>query len=181
MNNKGFAITTILYGIMVLFCFLLVSLLGILSSYRRTQEKLIENTNGARAIANGKFSNDSSSNEEPSSSSSPSTNEKPSESSSNPSPGDSSGANDGNTGRDDSTENGTFTLRFDCNGGSYYGGNMTYFDYTYTKGSSVDLSEDGCVKSGKNFFGWNTSSDATTTLNSYLMPGNDVTLYAVWK
>ena len=50
MNNKGFAITTILYGIMILFCLLLVSLLGILSSYRKTQEVLIENNNGARSI-----------------------------------------------------------------------------------------------------------------------------------
>lgn len=50
MNNKGFAITTILYGIMVLFCILLVSMLGILSSYRKTQELLTESTNGSRDI-----------------------------------------------------------------------------------------------------------------------------------
>ena len=48
MNNKGFAITTILYGLLILFCFLLVSLLGILSTYRGNLEKLIENTNGSR-------------------------------------------------------------------------------------------------------------------------------------
>ena len=48
MNNKGFAITTILYGLLILFCFLLVSLLGILSTYRGNQEKLIENENGSR-------------------------------------------------------------------------------------------------------------------------------------
>ncbi len=52
MNNKGFAITTILYGIMILFCLLLVSLLAILSSYRKSQELLIEETNGARDIIN---------------------------------------------------------------------------------------------------------------------------------
>lgn len=50
MNNKGFAITTILYGIMILFCILLVSMLGILSSYRKTQNILTENTNGTRDI-----------------------------------------------------------------------------------------------------------------------------------
>lgn len=50
MNNKGFAITTILYGILVLFCLLLVSLLGVLSSYRKTKEKLINENNGARSI-----------------------------------------------------------------------------------------------------------------------------------
>lgn len=50
MNNKGFAITTILYGIMVLFCILLVSLLGILSSYKKNQELLTESTNGTRDI-----------------------------------------------------------------------------------------------------------------------------------
>ena len=50
MNNKGFAITTILYGIMVLSCILLVSLLGILSSYRKTQDILTESNNGTRDI-----------------------------------------------------------------------------------------------------------------------------------
>jgi len=50
MNNKGFAITTILYGVLILFCLLLVSMLGILSTYRGNLEKLIENNNGARDI-----------------------------------------------------------------------------------------------------------------------------------
>ena len=48
MNNKGFAITTILYGIMIIFCLLLVSLLGILSVYNGNLEKLVNDTNGAR-------------------------------------------------------------------------------------------------------------------------------------
>ncbi len=51
MNNKGFAITTILYGSLVLFCLLLVSLLGILSMFRSNLQLLIENGNGARKIA----------------------------------------------------------------------------------------------------------------------------------
>ena len=50
MNNKGFAITTILYGIMILFCVLLVSMLGMLSYYKKTQDKLTENENGTRDI-----------------------------------------------------------------------------------------------------------------------------------
>lgn len=52
MNNKGFAITTILYGTLVLFLLLLISLLGILSSYKDRLEMLIENNNGARDIIN---------------------------------------------------------------------------------------------------------------------------------
>ena len=50
MNNKGFAITTILYGTLILFSLLLVSMLGILSTYRENLEKLIENDNAARDI-----------------------------------------------------------------------------------------------------------------------------------
>ena len=53
MNNKGFAISTILYGLMILFIFLFLSLLGILSQQKNNIEKLIENTNGARDIVNG--------------------------------------------------------------------------------------------------------------------------------
>ena len=52
MNNKGFAITTILYGTLVLFLLLLISMLGILSSYKDRLEMLIENNNGARDIIN---------------------------------------------------------------------------------------------------------------------------------
>ena len=52
MNNKGFAITTILYGILILFLMLLLSMLGILSTYNDRLEMLIENNNGARCIIN---------------------------------------------------------------------------------------------------------------------------------
>lgn len=54
MNNKGFAITTILYGLLIVFLMLLVSMLGILSSYKDRMEMLIENNNGARDIINSK-------------------------------------------------------------------------------------------------------------------------------
>ena len=50
MNNKGFAITTILYGVMILFCLLLVSLLGILSSYKKTRDILTDSNKGTRKI-----------------------------------------------------------------------------------------------------------------------------------
>lgn len=58
MNNRGFAITTILYGLLILFCFLLVSLLGILSTYRGNLEKLIESNNGSRDIVTMKPNTD---------------------------------------------------------------------------------------------------------------------------
>ena len=50
MNNKGFAITTILYGTLILFCLLLVSMLGILSTYKSNLDKLINATNGTRDL-----------------------------------------------------------------------------------------------------------------------------------
>ena len=50
MNNKGFAISTILYGTLILFLFLLLSMLGILSTYKNNLEKLQEENNGARDI-----------------------------------------------------------------------------------------------------------------------------------
>ena len=56
MNNKGFAITTILYGTLVLFLMLLLSLLGILTSYKDRLGMLIDNENAARKIiASAKF------------------------------------------------------------------------------------------------------------------------------
>lgn len=55
MNNKGFAITTILYGTLILFLMLLISMLGILSTYKDRLSILIDNTNGARDIINSKY------------------------------------------------------------------------------------------------------------------------------
>ena len=49
MNNKGFAITTILYGTLILFMLLLVSMLGILAIYKGNLEKLI-NSNSEEEI-----------------------------------------------------------------------------------------------------------------------------------
>lgn len=52
MNNKGFAITTILYGTLILFLMLLLSMLSILSVYKDRLDILIESNNGARDIIN---------------------------------------------------------------------------------------------------------------------------------
>ena len=52
MNNKGFAITTILYGTFLLFLMLMLAMLGILSRYKGNMELLIDETNGARNIVN---------------------------------------------------------------------------------------------------------------------------------
>ena len=57
MNNKGFAITTILYGVLILFLLLLVSMLGILSTYKSRLGLLVDSNNGARDIVNEKYIN----------------------------------------------------------------------------------------------------------------------------
>ena len=48
MNNKGFAITTVLFGLMILFVLLIFSLLGILSICRSNLEKIVDSANGSR-------------------------------------------------------------------------------------------------------------------------------------
>lgn len=49
LKNNGFAISVVLYGLLVLFLILVVAMLGILSSYRSRMNKLIdEGDNGAR-------------------------------------------------------------------------------------------------------------------------------------
>ena len=52
MNNKGFAITTILFGIALLFCLLLMSLLGTMSTYRHNMELLVDGVNGDTGARN---------------------------------------------------------------------------------------------------------------------------------
>ena len=42
LNNKGFAITTALYGIMVLFLLLTVSSLGMMGTYKARLDKLTD-------------------------------------------------------------------------------------------------------------------------------------------
>lgn len=50
MNNKGFAITSILYGLLVMFLLIVVGSLGILSNQKKLMEELIDGDNGARDI-----------------------------------------------------------------------------------------------------------------------------------
>ena len=50
MNNRGFAITTVLYGLLILFLLIVVSTLRILSSQREMFDMLIDETSGARDI-----------------------------------------------------------------------------------------------------------------------------------
>jgi len=44
LNNKGFAITIVLYGTFILFLLLILSLLGILSTYKLRLEKVMDET-----------------------------------------------------------------------------------------------------------------------------------------
>ena len=55
MNNKGFAITTLLYGTLILFLMLLLSMLGILATYKDRLEILIDSNKGARDIINSVY------------------------------------------------------------------------------------------------------------------------------
>ncbi len=50
MNNKGFAITTVLYGLLVTFLIIVIGTLSILSNQKRLMEELIDGDNGARSI-----------------------------------------------------------------------------------------------------------------------------------
>ena len=50
MNNKGFAITTIIFGILILFIMLVTSLLGILSTCHNNLRLLVDNNSGSRDI-----------------------------------------------------------------------------------------------------------------------------------
>lgn len=50
MNNKGFAITTVLYGTFILFLLLMVTMLAIAANYKSKMELLIDHSNGARAV-----------------------------------------------------------------------------------------------------------------------------------
>lgn len=178
MNNKGFAITTILYGIMILFCLLLVSLLSILSSYRKTQELLVEENNGARDIIGGKIDktnggdNTIDDGEDDAASNSSSSSSSSSSSPSSPSPSSSS-----------SSSRNRVAITFNCNGGTFYGGSVAEITNTYIVGATIYLEdeEDGCAKGGITSNAWNTDPNATEGLKSFKVPDHNVTVYAVWK
>ena len=50
MNNRGFAITSVLYGLLILFLLVMVSTLRILSSQKDMMDELIDGHDGARDI-----------------------------------------------------------------------------------------------------------------------------------
>lgn len=50
MNNKGFAITAVLYGLLVMFLMIVVGTLAILYNQKKMMEELIDGDNGAREI-----------------------------------------------------------------------------------------------------------------------------------
>lgn len=56
MNNKGFAISTMLYGTFILFLMLMLAMLGILNTFKSNMDLLIDGNNGARAIVEKKCS-----------------------------------------------------------------------------------------------------------------------------
>ena len=51
LDNKGFAITTIIYGMLILFMFLLLSVLGMLSGYLKNINILMDSVDGVRESA----------------------------------------------------------------------------------------------------------------------------------
>lgn len=174
MNNKGFAITTILYGIMVLFCLLLVTLLSILSAYRKAQDKLINETNGARSIIDGTAENITNGEDN-------SGNNNGGDSSGNNSGGDSSGSNNGGDSSGSNNGNTMYKATFKCklNDLSYFNGSVDYF----LNGSIIYLWHynyyDIC-RASENVIGWNTFKNAKSIVTSYKFNNEDVTFYPVF-
>ena len=152
MNNKGFAITTILYGLLVLFCFLLTALLGILYSYKSTQEKLVDEVNGARNLISGTIDNTA--------------------------PPSSSGSSNVASSDAPSSSAVSHTLTYHCNGGKFYGGSNITWSTSYVTGQAINLEEDGCLWSGHSFVGWHTRSNASASevLSSLNMPDSNLTI-----
>ncbi len=58
LKNNGFAISVVLYGLLILFLLLITSLLGILASYKAKMGKLIEDSNGANKFVQDKIENE---------------------------------------------------------------------------------------------------------------------------
>lgn len=56
MNNKGFAISAMLYGTFLMFLMLLLAMLGMINSFKSNMDLLIEDVNGARGIVERKCS-----------------------------------------------------------------------------------------------------------------------------
>ena len=56
MNNKGFAITTMLYGTFLVFLLLMLVMFNLLNNFKTNMDKLIEGNGGAREIVGIKCS-----------------------------------------------------------------------------------------------------------------------------
>ena len=82
------------------------------------------------------------------------------------------------------TQKTLYNLTYNGNGGTV-GGNASYGS-TKTMGTSVTVDQNTFARAGFYFLGWSTSSGATAADPAYapgtsvVMPGNDLTLYAVW-
>ena len=72
--------------------------------------------------------------------------------------------------------NTVYSLIYNCsiNGGN---GDSTV---QYEEGKTVDLTKT-CIKNGYTFVGWNTDKNATNKIDSYVMPGNNSTIYGIFK
>ena len=68
------------------------------------------------------------------------------------------------------------TYNYSANGGT----SASVTSKEFEPGASVDLNVTA-YKSGWTFMGWSTSSNSTSTINSYKMPEKNITLYAVYK
>ncbi|OUO63005.1 InlB B-repeat-containing protein, partial [Collinsella sp. An268] len=75
-------------------------------------------------------------------------------------------------------------VTYDPNGGTSYVPTAK----TYTEGTTVQVDFDTTpTRAGYTFLGWGTDKDATTPeytkdgTNTFVMPSNDVTLYAIWQ
>ena len=72
-------------------------------------------------------------------------------------------------------------LTYNCSeNGGYFDELNNNFKSNYKIGSSVDLSIK-CKKNGYDFLGWNTDKNATNKIDSYIMPENNSTIYAIFK
>ena len=69
------------------------------------------------------------------------------------------------------------TYNYIANGGN----SATVTQSYYSEGEVVDLSPTASKEDAAHFIGWNTNKDASEGIKSYVMPGNDSTLYAIFK
>ncbi len=72
---------------------------------------------------------------------------------------------------------GKATVSFDLNGGE----GTVPASVSGSEGDTVALPDGEFTKTGYTFIGWAETSDATEALESYTIPAEDVTLYAVYK